>query len=535
MGLNPLTGEPPFGMRSNLHVASGHIRWESQRWGEFNYNFGFLRSETRIEQDGDFHDRPAPPGLVLSLQALQQLDYTNEHRDHTVYWTYDRDRLELILGYQHFTEASALDNATQIWLRNPASPLAGPPFGLRTAPTRNNLFPVITTRDTRYDGFFGGIGFEIVGGLKISGEARYNRDRIRYATSGWRRQDVSLSQLRPICNPLLAAGATFVPSNPAGSPPPGTVNACPSTGEINENQWTPRATLEYQATPDLLTYVSWAKGFKPGGFNTNEVPTLDEQRYFSERVTTIEGGVKASWLDRRVTTNIAVYRNRYRDQQIGIQLTSLGAGGQLVTSPGVVNAGRVNIWGIEADINARISEDWSAAVGYAYTDARFAELVQGPPLGSNAALVAQCGRPPSQTTSAQNLAEAGNICGDVSGNRPGKTPLHALNLTLNYAHRIADDTRAYADVTALYRSSRFTDEANLATLPAYWLMGARIGIETGPYAFEIAVDNMLDDRKVKSAQRNVDLGNPEGFAPGRGFTAYLPQPRTMTLRVGAKF
>lgn len=535
MGLNPLTGRPPFGMKSNLHVASGHIKWDTGSFGEFHYNFGYLKGTTQIEQDGDFHNRPAPPGMVLSLQALQQLEYTNEHTDHTAYWTFDTGRFDFILGYQHFEEESTLNNATQFWLRNAASPLAGPPFNLRTAPTLNNLFPVVTARNTNYDAFFGGLGFEIVDGLKISGEARYNRDRIRYATSGWRRQDVSLSQLRPICNPAFAPGATFVPANPAGSPPPGTVNACASAGEVKENQWTPRATIEYKATSDILMYVSWAKGFKPGGFNTNEVPTLNDQRYFSERVTTIEGGTKATWLDGRLTTNLAVYRNRYRDQQIGVQLTSLGAGGQLVTTAGIVNAGRVNIWGIEADISARIADDWNASIGYAYTDAKFDRFVQGPPLGANAALVAQCARPAGQTSSAQNLAEAGNICGDLSGNRPGKTPKHSLNLALNYAHRISADKRVYADITGLYRSKRFTDEANLATVPGYWLMGARFGLEIGMIELQLAVDNLLDDRKIKTAQRNIDLGNPEGFAPGRGYMAYLPAPRTMTLRVGVKF
>lgn len=39
-----------------------------------------------------------------------------------------------------------------------------------------------------------------------------------------------------------------------------------------------------------------------------------------------------------------------------------------------------------------------------------------------------------------------------------------------------------------------------------------------------------DDDRVRTAQRNVDLGRPDGFAPGRGFNAYLPQPRRLGLR-----
>jgi len=40
-----------------------------------------------------------------------------------------------------------------------------------------------------------------------------------------------------------------------------------------------------------------------------------------------------------------------------------------------------------------------------------------------------------------------------------------------------------------------------------------------------------DDDRVRTAQRNVDLGRPDGLAPGRGFNAYLPQPRHLGLRV----
>ncbi len=535
MGLNPNTGRPPFGMVSNLHVASGHIEYDTGSFGEFHYNFGYLKNFTDIEQDGDFHSRPAPPGLVLSISALQDLVYRNKHTDHTVYWTHEIDRFDFILGYQHFEETSSLLNGSQFWLRNPASPLAGPPFRLDTAPGLTSPFPVVTVRETKYDGFFGGFGFEIVDGLKISAEARYNRDRIDYSSTGWRAQDVTLSQLTPICNPALAPGATFVPTNPAGSPPPGTVNACPTSGAIRENQWTPRATIEYKPTTDLLFYVSWAKGFKPGGFNTNEVATLNGQQYLSEKVTTWEAGTKSTLFDGRMIANLAVYRNRYRDQQIGVQLSTPGAGGQIVTSAGIVNAGRVNIWGIEADVNVRLDDRWNVTVGYAYTDAKFSSFIQGPPVGANAAIVTQCGIGSVQTSSAQNLAEAGNICGDLSGNRPGKTPKHSLNLTLGFNEELEGDRRVYADITGLYRSKRFNDESNLNFLPSYWLMGARFGFDFGMLDVQLALDNLLDDRKIKSAQRVIDLGNPEGFAPGRGYIAYLPPPRTMSVRVGMKF
>ena len=535
MGLNPLTGLPPFGLRANTFVASAKFEWDTKSFGTFVYNYGRLKDNSQVEQDGDFTSVAAPPGLVLSLQALQDLDNRNEHTDHTLYWTYSHDRFDAILGYQGFKEQSSLRNATQFWLRSPTSALGGPPFNLRRAPVANSAFPVITTRGTKYDGFFGSLGVRIVGGLKATAEVRYNKDTIDYTSSGWRRQDVSLSQLTPTCIPTLAPGATFSPTSPATSPPPGTVNACPTSGQVKDSRWTPRFTVEYKWNDDILTYASYAEGFKPGGFNTNEVPTLNGQGYRAESVKTIEVGIKSSWFDKRLVANVGVYRNRYRDQQIGVQLTSAGAGGALVTTAGIINAARVNIWGVEADLSWRVVDALTLTASYAYTDAVFANYVQGAALGASAAQVAACGTPATQTSSSQNLAEAGNLCGDFSGKTVGKSPKHSLNLGAFFNQEVGNETSIFLEATSSYRSQRFTDEANLAFLPSYWLASIKAGVKYQSYTFTAYVDNLFDSRKVRSAQRNIDFANPEGFAPGRGYLAYLPQPRTFGIRFGAEF
>lgn len=534
MSNNPLTGRPPFGMRMDSVLGSLEAKWDTGSFGTFVYNFGYLKDHSFVEQDGDFTSTAAPPGLVLSLSVLQNLEYRNKHTDHTLYWTYDSDRLSLIAGVQRFAETSSLVNSSQFWLRSATSPLGGPPFNLRRAPVANTTFPVNVVRTTDYWGVFGGVGFEIVDGLKITGEVRYNKDKITYRHDGWRRQDVSLSQLTPTCLPALVPGATFSPTAPATSPPPGTVVACPLTGTIEDGRWTPRATLEYKWNDDVLTYVSYAEGFKPGGFNTNEIVSFASQSYRPETVKTIEAGIKSSWLNRRLTVNLSAYRNRYTDQQIGVQLSSVGAGGAIVTTAGIVNAARVNIWGIEADIAWRVADPLTLTLGYAYTDAKYANYVQGPVQGSAASVFAGCGVAATQSGSATNVAESQNICADFSGRVVGKSPKHSLNLGALYSQKMGDG-RVFAEVTGQYRSSRFTDESNLATLPAYFITNLRAGGEIAGVTITMYVDNLFDDRKIRSSQRNIDFGTPEGFAPGRGFIAYLPQPRTFGLRVAAAF
>ncbi len=532
MGLNPITGQPPFGMKMDSTIGSVHVEWKTDSFGTFHYNFGYLKDHSTIEQDGDFSSFPAPAGNnILSLSVLQSLDYRNKHTDHVAYWTYDSDRINLLIGGQKFNETSSLINTSQFWLRNPTSNLAGPPFFLATSPLAVPTHPDVATRKTDYSAFFAGASVEIVNGLKLSADVRYNKDEIVYNTLGLRRQDVSLSKLVPTCLPGFAQGATFSPSAPATSPPPGVVVACPQTGSINDSRWTPRFTAEYHVMPDVMVYGSYAEGFKPGGFNTNEQVSLTNQLYRAESVQTYELGIKSSWLDRRLVINMDVYRNNYKDQQIGVQLTS----GNNVTTAGIVNAAAVIVKGFEADISWRIASPLTLGVNYAYTDAKYENYIQGPPPRALPAVVAACGVAAGQTSSDTNRAEAGNICADFSGKHVGKSPRHSLNVSALYERSMGDGKNLFAEINGSYRSERFTDESNLARLPAYWLWSLKVGAEIDNFSVTMGVTNLLNSKVIQSAQRNIDFGLPEGFAPGRAFIAYLPNPRALNLRVGFKF
>ncbi|MCS6987546.1 MAG: TonB-dependent receptor [Sphingomonadaceae bacterium] len=531
---DPLTGQPFAGLDFRQDIVSVNAIWDAD-WGSLTCRFGFLDNRSHILQDGDYSNFPGPAGLVLALSSLQDLRYDNRTRDHEFRLFRRFGRVDVLLGAQLFSEDSALVNAAQFWLRNPNSPLSGPPFRLATAPDPNFAFPARTTRETRYYGVFASAAVELTRRLRLSGDVRWNYDRIDYDIPGWRLQDVTLQRLRPTCLPQFPNGSTFNPANPGGSPPPGVVVACPRSGTLKSEKLTPRVTLEWRPTPDTLVYGVWAKGFKPGGFNTNEIVELDNQRYLPERVTAWEVGVKTTIPELGLVVNADAYFNDYTNQQIGVQNTNVTPGGQVITTAGIVNAGKVEIWGVEADVEWRPWERLRFLVGYAFTHSDFVAYVQGPPPGSPPALFEQCGVPLGQTSSDQNRAEAGNICADFSGRQVGKSPRHVLNLSGEYRQPIAERLQAFLSLAGRYRSKRFTDESNLVFLPEVWLMELRAGLDWRNVSFLFYVDNLLDTAKIQNAQRNVDFGRPEGFAPGRGFLAYLPQPRTFGVRAGVRF
>jgi iron complex outermembrane recepter protein len=531
---DPFTGQAFAGLDLRQDIVSLNIAWNAD-WGSIDYRFGFLDNESRTQQDGDYANFPAPPGLVLSLSALQDLDYKNRAIDNELRLRRDFGSVDVLVGAQYFTEDASLVNAAQFWLRSPTSPLAGPPFRLSTAPSATFAFPVTNTRDTTYFGVYGGLAWTVNDRIKLSADVRWNYDEITYGLPGWRSQDVTLSKLTPVCLAQFANGATFSPTSPGTTPPPGIVAACPRTATTKNEKVTPRLTAEFRPNDDMLIYATYAKGFKPGGFNTNEIVEFTGQGYRPERVNAYELGVKSSLFDRAVTANLSGYFNDYTDQQIGVQNSLTSPTGQVVTTAGIVNAGSVEIYGFEADLDWRVNSNIRLDLTYAYTHAEFKSYVQGPPPGVTG-IGANCGTPAGQTSSDQNRAEAGNICADFSGNMVGRSPKHALNMAAEYRQPFGSARdNWFVMANALYRSDRFTDESNLSVIPAYWRVGLRAGVEWGGLSVTAYVDNLFDNRTIESAQRNVDFGRPEGFAPGRSVIAYLPNPRTFGVRAGYRF
>lgn len=160
----------------------------------------------------------------------------------------------MLVGGQAFTERSAAINSAQFWLRNPASPLAGPPFFLSAQPQPDFPFALATNRKTEYIALYGSVNWDATDRLTLSADLRWSDETIRFDISGFRIQDVSLSQLDPVCLPGFANGTVAAPGAASG-PPPGTIVACPREAEITNDRFTPRFTAQYRFTDDLMVFA----------------------------------------------------------------------------------------------------------------------------------------------------------------------------------------------------------------------------------------------------------------------------------------
>ena len=129
--------------------------------------------------------------------------------------------------------------------------------------------------------------------------------------------------------------------------------------------------LNYAVNADMHVYVTHSTSYNAGGFNARAGSVagfafaVDE-----EEVSAIDAGLKAEWLNGRVRTNLALFRNKFDDLQIA--QFEAGSGG---ASSRLVNAGKATYQGIELDAVAILAEGLIADFNFGYLDAEFDEYV----------------------------------------------------------------------------------------------------------------------------------------------------------------
>jgi outer membrane receptor protein involved in Fe transport len=123
----------------------------------------------------------------------------------------------------------------------------------------------------------------------------------------------------------------------------------------------PRAYAQYKLTDYMNLYASAAKGFRSGGFNSQNEPSFGP-----ENVRTYELGTKMSLIDNRLSIDSALFYSNYTNYQInGLNLEA----GQVV--PITSNAGAAKIKGVEWGATWRAGEGWTFGFNGDYIDSYF--------------------------------------------------------------------------------------------------------------------------------------------------------------------
>lgn len=125
---------------------------------------------------------------------------------------------------------------------------------------------------------------------------------------------------------------------------------------------------QYQVTPDVMAYLTYATGYKGPAYPQNLGSTAFDPYIAPETVKAVEGGVRSTVLDGRLRLNIAGFHNKFSDFQTQTY-------DPVATLFRLANAGGVRSQGFEVDAVARPTEFLTINFGASLIDTEFTDFV----------------------------------------------------------------------------------------------------------------------------------------------------------------
>ncbi len=272
-------------------------------------------------------------------------------------------------------------------------------------------------------------------------------------------------------------------------------------------------TLNYQWTPDLMSYVRLATGYKSGGFNLRSTPGISPN-FAPEKAMAYEAGIKSEWLDHRLRVNLAGFYTNYDNLQVSQYTGYTLSGGN---SGGVLNAA-ADYSGFELEAMVRPIKDLTFDASAGYVHAEYQQIYFPDPM----------------TGRLRNYASSANVTFVPAWtNHVGvqyEVPdwdLGSLILRADYSYQ----SPKYFGIIDLPTQNPFAarTERRPQNLISARITLADIPVWDGKATMEASVfgDNLLNDHYVVQA---IDFGPSLGFA-----TKQYGVPRTFGFDIKVKY
>ncbi len=251
------------------------------------------------------------------------------------------------------------------------------------------------------------------------------------------------------------------------------------------NALTWKVGVDYTATEDVLLFASVTRGFKSGGFQGQpSEPDSAATPFDPEFAIDYEFGVKSQWMDDRIRLNVSGFFINYTDLQVALFVSTPE---NPVGSFRTANAGKADIWGIEAEWTVLATPwlEFSGSYGYLNTE----------------------------------IKEFGSNTGDdllAIGESLATSPEHTLSFSVDMSQPVGDN-----GLVSLNLNYRYTSETNddipaspITAIPSYQVVDARLTYELTDRNLEFSVwsKNLFDETYQL---QNFDVA-------GSGFALFAP-------------
>jgi iron complex outermembrane receptor protein len=204
-----------------------------------------------------------------------------------------------------------------------------------------------------------------------------------------------------------------------------------------------RLAIDHQFTPELMTYVSYNRGFQSGLYNSNP-PTNPVVK--PSVIDAYEAGMKSQWLDNHLRTNASVFYYDYSN----VQLTAFANG-----LSHLLNAASSRIHGVNLAVDAIPVNALRISAGMSYVNAIYSSFPDAPvttPLPAGGYLLG---------------------VGNSSGNEMIYSPKWTFNARAQYSIPTKQGTYGFSAIY-YYNGSYYPDTGNRFPQPAYHLVNASV-------------------------------------------------------------
>ena len=261
---------------------------------------------------------------------------------------------------------------------------------------------------------------------------------------------------------------------------PGSVSFFQEDSDANFDLLTGRVALAFEASENVNLYATVGRGAKSGGFprlTLNAAFGIESPNYAKSTSWTYEAGIKSRFLDGRASFDLSGFYNDVEDEQLFVL--------DFIAFQFIPVNLDTRSFGLEAQGNFVLTDNWSLSGGLAWTDSemREADAFSGSAVGNPVPNVA-------------NFSSTATI--DFRGD-----PLSWNGTALE----------PFMTVTHQYVSARAADVANNFDLDAYHNVDFRMGAAVGNFEVFTFARNLLDKRQ----EINGTLYGPgvEGASLGR--------------------
>jgi iron complex outermembrane recepter protein len=263
---------------------------------------------------------------------------------------------------------------------------------------------------------------------------------------------------------------------------------------------TPRVTVQYRWTPDVMAYVGYSEGFSAGGFTVLNLPFPDVPTavpYGPEEIKNLEIGLRADWFDHRLRTNVSAFHSNYEGIQVNTYVrTRFPPGGpagglpESVKVPNVylTNAAEARAHGLELETTWAPTDRVRLGFNVGLLDTQYTKV------GAAVDAITV----DSRFQQAPELTANVNLAYDIPLSRAVLTP--RIDWT-------------YTDDFVLAN-----DDSRQITQPGYALVNARLTYEAANWSIAVFGTNLTDERYLNSGFYSdsfllefVTLGRPREY------------------------